>query len=201
MNSQPSKQPQKIIEAIIDRLDEKGLKKAIDEPVEKAVQSYRYEHKKYANHGQIQKLLSDFTAYIYKEGLKNSFVPADLPAHTIFVLDRYYQGNYSNGHTAAIIDIINGGSDSVKIVLQRIAEIFKTIEREKCINAVFKNNIDISDWHHRCKIVEYLLSKYKSRLTVALQNCHPSQLADDIPYLLSIIINSSSALQQAIDSL
>jgi len=201
MNSQPSKQPQKIIETIIDRLDEKSLKEAIDKPIDGAVQNYIYEYKEQTDHRQIQRLFSDFTAYIYKEGLKNGFVPADLPAHTIFLLDRYYQGNCSNGYTAAIFDAINGGQDGVKTVLQRIAEIIKTIERERYINAVFKNGIDISDWHLRCKIVEYLLTKYKSRFTPALQNCHPSQLADEIPCLLSIIINSSSTLQQAIDSL
>ena len=201
MSSQLSKQPQEIIEAIIDSLDEKVLKRQIDEPIDKAVQNYRYEYKGQICHRQIQDLFSDFAAYIYKEGLKNSFVPADLPAHTIFLLDRYYQGNYSNGYTAAIFDAINGGSDSVKIVLQRIAEIIKTREREKYINRIFKSNADISNWHLRCRIVEYLLVKYKSHLTPVLQNCSPQQLVDEIPYLLSMIVNSISTLQQTINSL
>ena len=99
------------------------------------------------------------------------------------------------------LDAINGGSDDVKIVLHRIAEIIKTVEREKYINGIFKSSIDISNWHLRCRIVEYLLSKYKAHLTPALYKCHHSQLVDEIPYILSIIISSTSTLQQAIDLL
>ncbi|MFH1614968.1 MAG: hypothetical protein ABIG61_07780 [Planctomycetota bacterium] len=200
MSSPPSKQPEEIIEAIIDRLDEKVLKKLIDEPIDKAVQNFRYEYKEQINHRQIQKILSAFAAHIYKEGLEFSFVPNTL-AFTIPLLDRHYQGNFSNGFTAAILDAGSGKEDDIKIVLHRIAEIIKTAEREKYIGGIFTTSIDISDWHLKCRIVEILLARYKSYLIPEIQNCSPQQLVDEIPYLLSIIINNISTLQQTIDPL
>jgi len=201
MNSQPFKQPQEIVEVIMDMLDERVLKRLIDEPVDKAVQNFKYENKEQINHWQIQKILSDFTAHIYKEGLKSGFTQENFLPFTISLLDRYYQGNFSNGFTAAILDTANGKDDDLRIVLHRIAEIIKTAEREKYISGIFSTSIDISDWHFRCRIVKYLLTRYKSHLTPTLQSCHPSQLVDEIPYLLSIIISSAFALQQTIESL
>ncbi|MBC8469721.1 MAG: hypothetical protein H8D56_09645 [Planctomycetes bacterium] len=201
MSSQPSENPQDIIESIIKKLDETVLKKAIDEPIDTAAKNFKYNCQKKQNPMQLQDILSDFVKHIYRDGTNTAFAPDDTLAHTISLLDRYYQGNYSNGYTAAILDAINGGPDDVKIVLHRIAEIIKTVERERYISGIFKSSIDISDWHLRCRIVKYLLSKYKSHLTPALYKCHPSQLVDEIPYILSIIISSTSTLQQAIDLL
>jgi hypothetical protein len=201
MNSQPSKQPQEIIEAIMDRLDERALKRLIDEPIDKAVQNFKYENKEQSDHRQIQKILSDFAAHVYKEGLKSGFAQDDFLPFTISLLDRYYQGNFSNGFTAAILDAANGKEEDLKIVLHRMTEIIKTAEREKYISGIFKTNIDISDWHLRCRIVEFLLVQYKPHLIPALQNYHPAQLVDEIPYLLSNIVNTASILQQTIDSL
>jgi len=201
MSSQPSKQPQEIIEAIMDRLDERVLKRLIDEPVDKAVQNFKYENKEQIDHRQIQKILSGFAAHIYKEGLKSSLTQDDFLPFTISLLDRYYQGNFSNGFTAAILDAANGKEEDVKIVLQRMAEIIKTTEREKYISGIFKTNIDISDWHLRCRIAEFLLARYEPHLIPALQKYPPAQLVDEIPYLLSIIISNTFTLQQTIDSL
>ena len=201
MSSQPSENPQDIIELIIKKLDETVLKKAIDEPIDTAAKNFKHNCQKKQNSMQLQNILSGFVKHVYRHGINVAFAPDDILAHTISLLDRYYQGNYSNGHTAAILDAINGGSDDVKIVLHRIAEIIKTVERKKYINGIFKSSIDISDWYLRCRIVEYLLSKYKSHMAPALYKCHPSQLVDEIPCLLSNIISSTSTLQQAIDLL
>jgi len=201
MYSPPSKQPEEIIDAIIDRLDERVLKRLIDEPIDKAVQNFEYEYKEQIDHRQIQKLLSDFAARVYKEGLKSGFVPEDFLPFTISLLDRYYEGNFSNGFTAAVQDAANGKEDDLKIVFHRIAEIIKTTEREKYISGILTASIDISDWHLKCRIVEILIARYKPHLPPALQSCHPSQLVDEIPYLLNIIVNNTSTLQQIVDSL
>ena len=185
----------------MDRLDEKVLKRVIDEPIDKAVQNFRCKYKEQIDHRQIQKLLSDFAAHIYKEGLKSGFVPEDFLPFTVSLLDRYYQGNFSDGLTAAIWDAANGKEDDLKIVFHRIAEIIKTAEREKYISGILTTSIDISDWHLKNQIAEILFARYKSHLTPALQSCHPSQLVDEIPYLLSIIVNNTSTLQQIADSL
>ncbi|HBG25739.1 MAG: hypothetical protein A2Y10_20320 [Planctomycetes bacterium GWF2_41_51] len=201
MSSQPSKQPKEIIEAIIKNLDEKVLKKSIDDPVDKAALNFKHDYEKILNHLQIQELLSNFVSLVYKDGLKSNIAQEDFLPFTIFLLDRYYQGNFSNGFIAAILDAANGNEDDLKIIFHRIAEIIKTTEREKYINGIFTARIDISDWHFRCRIAEYLLTKYKSCLTPAILNCPPQQLVDEIPSLLSIIISNTSTLQQIVDSL
>ena len=82
------------------------------------------------------------------------------------------------------------------MVLNRLAEIIKEIERLKHIHAVFIVNIDPTDWHLKCEIVRILLEDYKPFLPKHLLRCKPWELANDIPSIMYKYICSDTTLQQ-----
>jgi len=199
MSSRPCKKIETTVESIIEKLDERILKKKFDEPVDMAAKNFKYESKEKPTRKQLQKLFSDYIREICRNGTKT--LREDYPAYTIWLLDENYQGDFSNGYNAAILDAANGGPDRTKKVLHRIAEIIKTDQRQKYISSVFTASFDITDWNLKSRIAEYLLSSYKDYFPEGLQECRPAQIIDEIPYLLSIIANSRSVLNHTLNSL
>lgn len=190
------KQAQKVIAEIIAALQETLIKSRIDDPIDKAANEFNCQVKKPVDHRQIHKILSDFVSQLYVAGLKSDWIISDPLAETLLILDSHYQGPSSNGYAAAMIDATDEQGGGLDMVLAHLAEIIKTIERQKYVNGVFTSYLDPADWYLKCQIVRQLLKQYNAILPASLQECMPQQLVDEIPHLISLIQNSHTVLQE-----
>ena len=187
------------IKTILVALDESLIHGKIDEPVEKAAETFRYQQKSSLDYQLIHRILSDFVNHIYTTGLQSDWIISDSLAETLLILDRFYQGTSFNGYAGAMIDAANNKSGGIDGVLLRLKEIIKTTERQKFIKAVFTSAIDHGDWPLKCQIVQSLLEKYQPILPPELLGCSPEQIVDEIPSFLSLTQNSFTTLQQISD--
>ena len=129
---------------IMDALDEAVLKRAIDEPVNHAAQTFTWDYPLPLNAQHKRRLLTDFVKHLYENALARHFPPFDVLAHTIELLNRSYQGDFSEGFAAALLDMDGDSRNKQKIVLQRVAEIIKQRHRRNHINAVFLSYINVN---------------------------------------------------------
>ena len=190
------KRAQKVISELTEALQEKCIKARIDEPINEAAKKFCYNTEQPVDYRQIHKILSGFVNHLYVAGLKSDWIISDPLAETLLILDTHYQGLSSNGYAAAMIDATNEQVGGLDMVINHLAEIIKTVERQKYVNGVFASYLDPADWFLKCQIIQQLLKQYNSILPASLQECSPQQLVDEIPQLMSLIQNSYTVLQE-----
>jgi len=184
------------ITAITAGLDEVLIKKRIDGPIDTAAKDFRYQTKLPLDYKQIHTIFSDFVRNIYENGLQTDWAIPDPLAEAIMLLEDYYQGTYANGYSAAMLDAGDTEYGGIDIVLNRLAEIIKTIERQKYFSGVFVRHINPCDWHLKREIAGILLEQYRPVLPPLMRNCAAAQLVDQIPALMALYLNSCATLQQ-----
>lgn len=199
-DSAMQQQAQKVIDDITASLQEAVIKARIDEPIDKAAKEFNYRVEKLMDYRHIHKILSDFVNHLYTIGLKSNWIISDPLAETLLILDTHYQGASSHGYAAAMIDATSQGGGGLELVLSQLAQIIKTTERQKYINGVFTRSLNPADWYLKCHIVRQLLKHYHVILPASLGECMPEQLVDEIPHLISLILNSYTMLQEIVTS-
>ena len=189
-----------IIEKVFDLLDE-GRMEVIDQRIDGAFTSLEIALREPLDHGQFHRAITELIQGVYKHGLR---VPQDLTeaqarAEAIHLLERYYQGAHANGYDAAYLDARTPGHDGIQIVLERMVEIVKAIERQKYIRCVFVTCIDSSSWEIKCQIVEMLQGRWRQFLSPAILQCAPAELVCEIPSLI-VTFHSAEAMANKIAS-
>ena len=183
-------------EAITAELDEVLIKKRIDGPIDAAAKNFRYYVKPSLDYKQIHRIFSDFLRHIYENGLQTDWAIPDSLAKAIMLLENYYQGTYANGYSAAMLDAGDTEYGGIDIVLNRLAEIIKTVERQKYFNGVFARHINPCDWYLKREIAGILLEQYRPILPPLMRKCVAAQIVGQIPALIDKYLNSCTTLQQ-----
>ena len=187
-------------EAITAELDEVLIKKRIDGPIDAAVKNFRYYVKPSLDYKQIHRIFSDFLRHIYENGLQTDWAIPDPLAKAIILLENYYQGTRAIGYPAAMLDAGDTEYGGIDIVLNQLAEIIKTIERQKYFSGVFARHINPCDWHLNREIAGVLLEQYRPILPPLIRKCVSAQIVDLIPDLINKYLNSYSTLRQNVNS-
>ena len=199
MNSSLTRPANDLITEMIRKLDVSLIQSRIDDPIDRAVQSFHYDVSPPFTYRQIHHILDSFVAAIY-----GSLGPATLSARpldeALQLLEYHYRNAWGSGYAAAMLDLVNRRNADVDGVLNNIAQIIKAQEQEKYRNSIFRTYLDPNCWKLRCEIARLLLEKHKSILPPGLQRCPAEQLADSIPQLISLTQNTSTIVQKILDS-
>jgi len=171
---------EKILNKILQLLDEELLKKQLDERIDRAITTFQFDSQKQFSLQTFHKVISDFIKHLYEHSviLPKKLSPSQACSEAISTLEQYYQGSHSNGYYAAYLDASNSQINGIQIILTSLGEIIKIIERQKYIKWVFSSNIDPSDWQTKCHITEIFIERFKSSLPYFVLKCPTAQLAD-----------------------
>lgn len=200
LNTDLNKQAREKVEIITAQLDPALIMSRFDEPISRAARQFTYKADCPVTHRMFHQVIADFVEQIYSKGLNASwklFEPLD---EAISLLENFYQSAHGYGYTAAAMDANDATQGGIDMVLVRLAEIIKDIERQKYVKAVFAVSIDPSDWYLKCEIIGILFEDYKSFLPEHLSRCKPSELVDEIPAIMYECICTDSALQQILSN-
>jgi hypothetical protein len=85
-----------------------------------------------------------------------------------------------------LTDALNPGAGH-QVVVQRIAELFRTRRRALFTQWVFDRYVNSADWEVRCALAALLLEQHRQELTEQLQQIPPERLADHIPGLIRML--------------
>jgi hypothetical protein len=186
------------IDRIVELLDEDRLHQIVDDRVDAAVASFRLPQLPNVTHGLFHRVLGDFVVHVHEHGLP---VPKKLShrqalAEAIALLDAGYEGIRCYGYEGACMDAMDPELDGMVLVLSGLTEVVKAMEREKYVRSIFAEALAPLDWQDRCRVAETLLKRLKAFLPPELLRCTPAQLADEIPALIHVALETDSALQR-----
>ena len=197
MNSDIKKRARKKVEAITAKLDHSLIKNQFDESIDEAARQFTYKTSCPIAHETFHKVIAEFVVWVYDKGLNARWMAPGMPlGQAIDLLEEHYNSVYGRGYIAAALDANDAQEGGIDIVLNRLAEIIKNVERSKHIKAIFAVNIDPADWYLKCEIVSILLEKYSWFLPEHLLRCKPWELVDEISSIMYRYICSDSALHE-----
>jgi len=187
-NSNTKLKAEKILNKILQLLDEDLLKVQIDERINKAITTFKFNSEKQFSLQTFHKVISDFIKHLYENSLilPKKLSPSQACSEAISILEQHYQGAHSNGYYAAYLDASNPQINGIKLVLTSLEEIIKIIERQKYIKWVFTTNINPSDWQTKYFITEVLIERFRPFLPHSILKCPIAQFVD---YYYDLIIN------------
>ena len=200
MNTDLKRRARKKVEIITAKLDPALMMSRFDEPIGRAARQFTYKAVRPITYRMFHRTIADFVQEIYGKGLNSRYKLTDPLEEAMSLLDDFYQSANGYGYVAAALDANDASQGGLDMVLIRLAEISKNVERQKYIQSVFAVNVDPSDWYLKCEIVGILLDEYKPFLPEQLARCDPSELVDEIPAIVYGCIGSDSALQQILSN-
>jgi len=192
MNYELTFSAKKVIDTLLDLLNEDTMQREIDEPLDAAKQSFRIEPSDPISHSSFNQVIAAFIQHLYHEGsrLHRCLSYAEALADAILLLQRYYPDEYKEGYTTALIDASSGGREGLELVLSELTESVKAVEREKYIQWAFATTIDHLDWGLRCRIVAAYIQQNKEILPSHFFDIDPARLTD---FIHNLIFNHMAA--------
>jgi len=184
--------PEKILENIMGLLDEEIISREVGEPIDLALETFRFDVKVPFSHADFNRIIAGFVQHLYREGLRLPRDLSDLGSLTeaVSLLRTYYRGVYTRGYDGALLDAVTGNLEGVEMVLSALAEAIKAAERDKYIASVFVRNIDQLDWEGQCQIVSTYFKQYESSLPHHLRRTDCARWAG---HLADLIVNHMSS--------
>jgi hypothetical protein len=201
-NSERAKSTEKAIDEIVDLLGYQRIAVEVDQHLDQAVQAFRFEVRDPLTESSFREIVSEFVRHVYEMGLR---LPRRLPgsealSEAIFLLEAYYQGGYTEGYDGALFDAMQGNLEGLELVLSRLGESIKTIERSKYVNWVFADHFDRLDWEARRQLVTTYMKRYGDSLTPALREINPARLVDHFRALIDNHVFSNDLLKQVLEA-
>jgi len=196
-NSESVQTTEKTLVKIADLLSEEQILAEVDQPLDQAAQAFRLELKEPLSYTSFNQAVGEFVRYVYKSGLR---LPRDLSEseavmEAIYLLTRYYRGGPTDGYDFALLDAMAGYLEGLELVLSRICESIKEIERAKYVNWVFAEHFDRLDWGARRRLVIAYLDQYRHLLPAKLLELNPARLVDHFRVLIINHVSSNNLLK------
>jgi hypothetical protein len=199
-NSDCGQSPEGPIDSLVSLLSEERLLAEIDQPIDEAVQAFRSELRGPFSHSSFNEVVGDFIRHVYQTGLRllRRLSKPEALSEAVFLLQSYYQGGYTEGYDGALLDAMDGNLEGLELVLSRIGESLKEIERSKYVNWVFTDHVDRLDWEARRRLVITYLDQYGDFLPAKLRQLDPARLVDHFHALIINHVSSITLLKQVL---
>lgn len=188
----------KLIGEIFELINEETTRNYIDEPIEKALSRFNFEHKGPVNYKKFIHFTGSLVRGVYEHIPWCLHKPSkdQACAEAIHILEAGYQSSQHRGYDAAFCDARNPSLNGLEFVLVQLSEIIKARLRVKYIRWVYVSRIECVDWHTRCLMAEILIARWKPFLSPDILMCSPAQLADQIPDLIDLLGSADNMLSE-----
>jgi hypothetical protein len=192
--------PERTVDRVLGLLGEEKLLAEIDQRLNEAVQAFRMELAVPISATSFGEIVSDFIRHVYQRGLPlpRRLSKPEAFAEAVFLLDNYYSGGYTEGYTGALLDAMDQNLQGLELVLSRLGEYIKEIERGKYINWVFADHVDRLDWDGKQRLVIEYLGQYGDLLPANLRELHPARLVEHLHALILGHVFSMHLLKQVL---
>ena len=196
-NSEQNPSSEKMLDDIINLLNEERVFREIDEPIDLTVKAFQLKVKVPFSHSDFNRVISGFVRDLYQKGLRLPRQLSDQEAliEAVSLLEKYYQGIDSMGYDGALLDARGNDQEGLEYVLSQLAESIKTVERKKYERWVFADTVDQLDWETRRHITATYLMRYKDFLSPAIREMDPAWLADHFQGLIFNLVSTQSLLR------
>ena len=189
-----------IVCTLRDQLDEQRLARDIDQPIDRALATFRFDWRTPPSVRQFHRTIGSLVAHLYTHGfaVPRRLSPAQAMAEAIELLDAAYQGTHERGYDGAVLDALTERGSGIDSVLARLAEIIKLRQRYRHRQWAFARHLDPLDWPLRCAVVTVILEAQQPTGGTALADCPAAQLVDHVPELLESELGTDAMLDQLV---
>jgi len=193
MNSEHVQSFQEVIDRMLSLLSEERILAEIDQPLDEAVGAFQLELREPLSHSSFNEVVAQFIRHIYRAGLRlpRHLSKTEALAEAVFLLQRYYQGGYTEGYDGALWDAMSRSLEGLELALSRLGESVKEVERNKYVNSVFAQHVDLLDWETKRQLVITYLDQYGDFLPAQVRELDPARLVD---HFHALIINHTSSI-------
>ena len=194
MNSKKKLQPETFLENTLNLLSETRISSLVDEPVDRASQTFNMEINTPISHADFNRIITEFVCHLFENALRLPRLLTDREAlaEAVYLLERGYQGVYSNSYDGALFDATNYGMEGIETVLSGIAELIKNTEREKYIKNIFVENFYRLDFFAQLKIVSAYQRRFADVISIQIREIRPARLVDHFHKLIMDQISDDS---------
>ena len=198
MNSKCKLPPQKVLDNLIDLLNEEQIAQKVYEPIDFASQAFRLKIVVPITHSEFNRVITALIRHIFQSGIQLPRHLSDRQAlyEAVFLLERYYQNEDVKGYDGALIEAIGRDTENLELVLLRLTEFIKMIEREKYVKWAYTDNYFILDWKTRQFVVSAYLEQNETLLPAELLELGPARLVDDFQELFTSHMSTESLNKQ-----
>ena len=191
-----------IVRALHNELDERRFARDVDEPVERALATFRFDWRTPPSLDQFHRVIGALITHIYARGLAAAPVlsPMQATAEAIELLEAAYQGTNERGYDGALLDATTEPGIGVDAVLEQLAEIIKLRQRRRYRQWTITRYLDPLDWPLHCAVVAAILEQGRAAGDLSLAAYHAEQLVGDIPELLDRELRAEAWLDQLVGS-
>jgi len=191
----------RIVENICSRLDEGLIARLADEPIDRAVESFRFVWEQPFDPAQFHRLIGGLVMHVKCcGGLARTMATTEmLEDEAVVLLAQHYQGAFELGYDGALLDIVFQPAlpqEGIDSVLEGLAEIMKARRRKEYVDSVFARYLDPLDAGLCRAIAKHVVEHFGPILPQELLLCEPSKLAVRIRYLLESIQSARSMAGQ-----
>jgi len=180
-----------ILDQILHNLENIVIKK-VDIPIARAIHNISYNLQNNTADSFEQILTVILISIYYPEiGELNGKIRQAAYTEVVWILEKYYRGNETDGFDGALYDAIQNQAESMQIVLARFVEIIRTIEQKKYIIGLLNSMIDPSCWNVKFTLVQEILDRYGHLYPPELLKLSPARLVNQLEELILIVISSN----------
>ena len=197
---EPRHRAEDIVRALREELDERRFARDVDEPVDRALATFRFDWRTPPSIDQFHRVIGTLVTHIYARGLTATHVlsATQATAEAIELLEAAYQGTHERGYDGALLDATTEPGIGVDAVLAQLAEIIKLRQRRRYRQWTITRYLDPLDWPLHCAVVAAILEQGRAAGDLSLAAYQAEQLVGDIPELLDRELRAEATLDQLV---
>ncbi len=190
----------KILDRLIDLLDEQWLTHLIDEPIDQALEDFQCPDAAEYSQELFHRTIAGFLQHVHEQTLRpvGRISTSAALDEVISILEYDYRGMQASGYYGALLDAADPSQAGIELVLARLAELVKNRRRQMHVRWVAARYIDPADWHTKCALAAMLIRQCQDWMPSELKRCPADELADFIPELLQL--HMSTEVSAALNS-
>ena len=187
----------RIFDLLTRLIDEEQVVRQIDQPIDQVLEDFECPDIPVHSQARFHQVITDFMQHLHKKALPGSRDISSSQAHdeAMALLESQYQGSRSNGYPGAVLDAADADQPGLPLVLARLAEAVKAIQRLKYTRWAATRYLAPADWPTKCALAAILLERNRACLPLELEHYPPEQFADEIPELLKMDLALESQTQ------
>lgn len=199
MSFEISKDPSDLLQQMLAELDERELRRQIDDPVDAAVAEYvrQLDIPSSPTQSDVLGAVSGLVRHAYCNGLpfRRQLTPSQARSEAASLLENSYVGANGRGFSAALSDACDGGGDVVLSVLMTLADALKTVERRKAVWVTLKGRLSLLSLASRYRLAEYVWEAWSPHLS-KVAALTPGEIVVRLPELIAEFAESDDYIRR-----
>ena len=178
-----------VLKSLLFSLSENELQARIDEPIDRALGSYRVAGTPSPTFDGFRILATDLVQHVSRNGaeMKRERSEADAFAEAMELLDSDYPGSGGLGSENALLDFVDDPAGVLERIRLAIGEGTKKRKRAAHCDRVLLEMLP-TDWTKRREIVSIIMEMYGDFVPPEVRNCQLEQLVDSIGELIRSLV-------------